>query len=116
MSSGSRTHEVEAPVALEHDAGLASADGRGDHVLHVGDAQAAARDLRPVDLDVEERQARRLLDPHVGGALDPAQDAGDLVRRAQHRVEVVAEDLDRDVAAHAGDQLVEAHLDRLRES
>ncbi len=30
-------------------------------------------------------------------------------------VEVVAEDLDGDVAAHAGDQLVEAHLDRLRE-
>ena len=30
-------------------------------------------------------------------------------------VELVAEHLDRDIAAHAGEQLVEAHLDRLRE-
>jgi hypothetical protein len=33
---------------------------------------------------------------------------------AQH-VEVVAEELDADVGAHAGDHLVDAHLDRLRE-
>ena len=30
-------------------------------------------------------------------------------------VELVAEHLHRDVAAHAGEELVEAHLDRLRE-
>ena len=35
---------------------------------------------------------------------------------AQHRLEIVAEDLDRQILAHAGDQLVEAHLDRLREA
>ena len=34
---------------------------------------------------------------------------------AMQHVHVVAEDLDRHVAAHAGDQLVEAHLDRLGE-
>ena len=32
--------EIEAPVALEHQAGLAAADGGGDHVLDV-------RQLRP---------------------------------------------------------------------
>ena len=41
--------------------------------------------------------------------------ASHLLRRALQDVEVVAEDLDADVAAHAGDQLVEAQLDRLRD-
>ena len=61
---------------------------------------------RPVDL----------LDLHVGRARDRARaPSRSRSRCAQQRVEVVAEDLHRDVAAHAGDQLVEAHLDRLRE-
>ena len=38
-----------------------------------------------------------------------------LLRRALQDVEIVAEDLDADVAAHAGDQFVDAQLDRLRE-
>jgi hypothetical protein len=42
-----------------------------------------------------------------------AQHRRDLLGRPVHGGEVVAEHLDRDVAAHAGDQLVEAHLDGL---
>ena len=44
-----------------------------------------------------------------------AQDRGDLVGGLQHRLELVAEHLHGDVAADAGEQLVEAHLDRLGE-
>ena len=38
-----------------------------------------------------------------------------LTGQPQQRVEIVAENLDADVAADARDQFVEAHLDRLRE-
>ena len=39
----------------------------------------------------------------------------DAARDLQQGVEIVAEDLHADIAAHAGNQLVEPHLDRLRE-
>ena len=65
--------------------------------------------------DLQHRQTGDLFDPDVGGARDAAQDAGDLVGCLQQRIELVAEHLHRDVAAHAREQLVEAHLDRLRE-
>ena len=81
----------------------------------VGQAQAAARDFRLVGRDLQHRQTGDLLDLDVGGARDAAQDAGDLVGCLQQRLELVAEHLDRDVAAHAREQFVEAHLDRLRE-
>ena len=38
------------------------------------------------------------------------------IGRTQHRAEIVAEDLDRQILAHPGDQLVETHLDWLREA
>ena len=49
--------------------------GRADHVLDAPQVQAVAGDLGLVDLDVEERQARGLLDLHVRRAGDAAQDA-----------------------------------------
>ena len=45
----------------------------------------------------------------------PRRMRGDLAGSAQHRLELVAEHLDRDVAAHAGQQLVKPHLDGLSE-
>jgi hypothetical protein len=66
-----------------------------------------------IDANVEHGQARRLLDLHVRCALRLAQHRSDLLGRPVHWCEVVAEHLHRDVAAHAGDQLVEAHLDGL---
>src|SRR3546814_7796496 len=51
--------------------------------------------------------------PNVDGTFRLAQDSRDSIGRRVHRVGVVAEHLDRDVAPHAGDQLVEAHLDGL---
>ena len=45
----------------------------------------------------------------------PASDGFDLLAEREQRLQVVAVDLDGDVGAHARDQLVEAHLDRLRE-
>src|SRR3546814_12415259 len=63
--------------------------------------------------DVEHRQPLGLLHTDVDSALRPAQDRGDLVRSVVHGIEIVTEDLDRDVAPYPGDQLVEPHLDRL---
>ena len=103
------------PIAFVDRARLPPADGGADHLLHRGHAQAAARDFRFVWGDLQHRQAGDLFDPDVGGARNAAQDAGDLVGRLQQRIELVAEHLNRDIAAHACEQLIEAHPDRLRE-
>src|SRR6266508_3593723 len=63
-----------------------------------------------------KRRSGHLLDLDVGGAFDCSQDRGYLLCRAQHRPEFLAEDLDRQILSHPGDQLVETHLDRLREA
>ena len=88
-----------------------------DHVLHVADAEAerAQRLGRSILISSTGRPAD-LLDLHVGGAGDAPQSiAAILFGGLQHRLEVVAEHLDGDVAPDAGDQFVEAHLDRLGE-
>ena len=105
--------DVEAAVALEQLAGRLAADRDLDDVLHLADAEPVAGQRLTVELDGEDRQARDLLDLDVAGAPDAADRGLDLLRRALQDVEVVAEDLDADVAAHAGDQLVDAQLDRL---
>ena len=46
----------------------------------------------------------------------PRHGGHDLVGLRREHVEVVAEELDREVGAHAGDQLVDAQLDRLAEA
>jgi len=45
-------NDLEAAIALEHQAGRAPADGYADRILHVRKAQTAARDLALVDLDL----------------------------------------------------------------
>ena len=47
--------------------------------------------------------------------MGPAQNAGDPIRSRVHLAKVVAEHLDGDVPADARDQLVETHLDGLRD-
>ena len=54
-----------------------------------------------------------LLDPQVARALDAGGDPSDRVGGLLQRVQIVAEDLDRDVGAHAGHHLVDPLRDRL---
>ena len=54
-----------------------------------------------------------LLDTNIRGPFGLTKDCGDPVGGVVHGVEIVAEHLDRDVTAHARDQFVEPHLDRL---
>ncbi len=80
------------------------------------DGQAVAADGVAIQRDVEGREPRGLLDLDVRRARD--RRAGSRRSRsavAVMAVQVVAIDLDGDVAAHARDQFVEAHLDRLAE-
>ena len=56
-----------------------------------------------------------LLDPNIGCPFEPAQDRRNLVGGSQHWLEVLTEHFHRDVATHAREKLVEAHLDRLGE-
>ena len=109
-------HDVEPPVALEYQARLAPPIAVADHVQHVGDVQPVAGDRRLVRCLTSSSGS-----PVVCSTLTsapprtPRSTLAISLAVSVHRVEVVAVDLDRDVAAHAGDQLVEAHLDRLRE-
>jgi hypothetical protein len=78
-------------------------------------AQAVARQLLTSHVDAENWGALDLLDLQVGGPADRAKDAGDSLRDGQNVLELVAEDFDGQVPTNAGEELVEAHLDGLRE-
>src|SRR6267154_899729 len=107
--------DLEAPVALEDHACIASPDRSADQVLYCPQAQTPPCDLSFVHRDLEKRKAGCLFNTNIGGPVQAAQDRSDLVGGAQHRLKLIAEDFDRDIAAHAREQLVETHLDGLRE-
>jgi hypothetical protein len=86
-----------------------------DRVHHVRGVEPEPRDGRPVDVDPQHREARHLLDLHVGGALDLGEHAGERVAGGLELVEVVAVQDQRHVRADPLDQLVRAQLDRLAE-
>ncbi|MNN35194.1 hypothetical protein D3C81_1490390 [compost metagenome] len=71
--------------------------------------------LVAVDVDGQHRQAGGLLDLYLGGTRHALQAAGDLRGSAVEHVHVITEQLYRHIAAHPGNQLVEAQLDRLRQ-
>ena len=108
--------DLEAAIALQHQAGCAPADGYADRILHLRKAQTAARDFALVDLDLQKRQPRYLFDLDAGCTFHPSEHGGDLFGGAHHRRELVAEHLDRQILPHAGNELVETHLDRLGEA
>src|SRR5690606_26559936 len=95
---GEADDEVEPAIALEHLPGFAAADGDRDHLLHVGDVQAVSGDRGAVDLDIHHGQTLGLIDLEVGGAGDLGEGGGNRVGGLDQRVEVIAVDLDRDIA------------------
>src|SRR6185295_14615821 len=108
-------HDVEATVTLVDLPGRPAADGDGDGVVDLGDAEAIPRKLFSSHVDAQHRRAFDLLDLQVTDTADGAEHAGDALRDREDVVELVAEDLDGQVSAHAGEKLIEAHLDGLRE-
>src|SRR4030095_9395905 len=90
---------IDLPDLLARDDGL-------DHVVYVLDVEAVARDGCAVDRVGTLRQPGPLLDLHGFGASLFADGAGDLAGLPHERVEVVAEELDGDVGAHPGAQVL----------
>src|SRR3546814_17972823 len=100
----------EPPGAVEEHPGIAPADRGGHGILNGLGGDAEPRHDVAARPDVEHRQPLGLLHTDVDSALRPAQDRGDLVRSVVHGIEIVTEDLDRDVATYPGDQLVEPQI------
>jgi hypothetical protein len=73
--------------------------------------------MAAVDLDLQHRLAGELLDGDTSAAPGTCFiDGLDLGGLLPQDVEVVAEELDAEVGSDAGDHLVHAHLDGLREA
>ena len=113
LGHGHPHRDVETLVAFENIAGLTSAHRGGHRVGDLLDGQPKARDGGAIEPHVQGRGSSRLLDPNPVGARDSFQYRADLGGRGAHLVQIIAIELDGDVAAHAGDQFVEPHLDRL---
>ena len=112
---GQAHHDIEAAITFEQRTGPAAADRRSDHILNVHHAESVACCLLTIDIDRQHRQASGLLDLDFRCARHMLQPRGDVIRQPVHVIHVVTEYLDRDIAAHARDQLIETQLDRLRE-
>ena len=82
-------------------------------VLHISDTEAVAREQVALQLNGEHGQAFDLLHLRLDHAGNARQHAPDFLRRLAEHIDVIAENLHRHVALHAGDQFVGAQLDRL---
>lgn len=100
---------------LKHQAAFSATDRDGNDIEHIADVKPVAGHGFLVQLDVQHWQSGRLFHLDVRSALNRTQYAGDLVGGISELLEVIAEYLDRDVTANAGDQLVETHLNGLCE-
>ncbi len=108
-------HDVEAAISFKHGSRGSSADGRSDDVLNSRETETSPRDLGLVHADIQHRKAAGLFDLNVGRSFGFPQNIRNLPRATQERFELIAENLHGEIAAHAGQQLIEAHLDRLGE-
>ncbi len=108
-------HDRESPISLEEARGLGSSNRGPNDILYIFHVQTMPRQLFAVGLHSQKWQARDLLDLHVGGSRNFAQQCGDPFGRFQQAVHVVAKHLHRHVRTNARDQLVESHLDGLGE-
>ncbi len=108
-------HNIEATIAFQHHAGFAAAEGDGKRICGVAGVHALRGCGCAIHHGCYGRLTGYLFDADVRCAGDGAQDSRRLFSGCEHGLEVVAIDLHGDIRPHAGDQLVEAHLDRLRE-
>src|SRR5262249_32152056 len=105
----------EAPFSLEELRDRPPLGRRFDGVLHVLDVDAVAGGRLSVDDDLELRLTYETIVVEVGHASHAVEHARDLASlRLQHE-DVGAEDLDGELAFHAGQRLVHVVFDRLGE-
>ena len=114
--SGRRTTTAKCFLTFPHLCGRLAAEGGFDRVLDVGDVEAVARGALAVDFDLHlwhwpTRSMAAQVTPRT---------SGDLAKHflgvfVQHR-DVVAEDLDDDLAVDLRDALQHVVADRLREA
>ena len=106
----------EALLADQHLGELFAAVQGFDHLLNVGDVDAIPCGGGTIDADLQ-LLARPVISSHLclGCALDRRDDVLCLASELLQGVEVLAEDLQRDVAAGSGDGLIHAHLHGLGE-
>jgi hypothetical protein len=109
-----QTHgDVEAAGAVDQRRDRFAADAGLHHRQDVVGVQAVARGGLAIHLDHHLRLALVGLGRKVGHARHGADDALDLRRQLLELVQVLAVDLQRQRGAHAGDQFLHPHLDRL---
>ena len=116
-ASGRRTTQVEAPVALEDLPGLLAADGDLDHLLHIGDVQArSGRWPRPVDRDGRAPAGPVICSTFTSAAPGTFSSTSAISSPVSSSTSRSSPNtLTATSVRTPGDQLVEAHLDRLGE-
>ena len=113
---GQSHDDVRASIAFDELPGDRSADRRTHRALNVARIEAVSRERLAIRIHDQHRQSRRFFDANVRGAGHCARDVRRSVAASRFNVSRSSPiDLDRHIRAHAGDQLVHSHLDRLRE-
>ncbi len=115
VSSGKRTVRSKCPVAFVDLCGGLAADGDLDNGEHVSDIHAVARDLVAVDADADVRLPGNPLHHHVLASADFAQHLRHFIGFGLQNIHVLAKQLQDQLRAGSGHQLVDAALDRLAE-
>ena len=102
-------------AGLVEIAGAVAADRHLDGCVDIARGQAIARGLGAVDVDLDGGLAERGEHRKIGDALHRRQHRLDLVGGVGQRLQIVAVQLDRVLALHAGDGLRDVVLQILRE-
>ncbi len=107
--------DAEAPISLEQDAGMMTAECGAHDALNFGHRQPVTRQPLAIRIDGEQRQSRHLFHLDVRCAIDAGQHRLDPAADGSELFEIITVDFHCHVRPNAGNELVEAHLDRLRE-
>ena len=110
---GAAQQHRHPPALVEHGADRTAFEQRLEFVLQVGDVEPEAAGGEPVDADLEVLHAVVLEREGILGAAHAADAGDDLAGQPVEGGEVGAVNLDRQVAAHAGQHFRDAHVDRL---
>ena len=106
-------HEVEAAWSLEDLAGEAPDPRSLDDLEQRLERHAVASQALSIRVHLEQRETEHALHAPVAAARNVAHHLANLVGDLLERLQVVSKDLDDDVGARAGQELVDAILDRL---
>ena len=108
-------HDVESFLALEDLRDGFALEGEFAHLGDLADHHAVFGGLVAVEPDVGLRHEHLLLDLQIDDARDCGHHAAELLSLGAQGGEVFAENLDCDLGAHAGEQVVDAVRDGLAE-